>query len=287
MPDDKKTTSEPWKKIADMWDTYFAPPSRVSKNEAAKYSEWLGRLNSEKKPMQALILGATPEIRDALKEHGYRTTVLDINLEMILAMDTLMSQPRGSDIIVKSDWLDNPLQSGYYDIILGDAVLPNIRWHERKTLLTEVKRLLKPGGCFITRSFCVPKDKPYRDIDEILAHFSKKEPTFRTSLELVLELQILSYDQKDHLGTFTVPKEMLKRLRDESGFSRYGKNLERLLGMVWDFWCTGFIDKVFVYAYRDEEEDDYRRYFSIIETFETDDHPYSKITPMYILRKDA
>ncbi|GEM_PF-2512988 len=284
MAENIKTTSVAWKQIADMWNVYFTPPSRISAGEIEKYAEWLKQINPEKKPLNVLVLGATPELRDILNGLGYKTTIIDINLEMILAMNSVLKTKNPDEIIVKANWLENPLQDGYFDVVLGDAVLPNIPWKEREHLLSEVKRLLKPSGTFLTRSFCVPREKPFANIDELLEHFSGKKPTNKTSLEFVLELQILAYDPKDHLGTFSKPKEIVEKLGGDKGFNFKSENLNKILEMTWNFWCKKFANKVFVYAYRDEEERDYEKFFEIAETFESEDNPYSKITPMYVLK---
>ena len=63
------------------------------------------------------------------------------------------------------------------------------------------------------------------------------------------------------------------------------KKLQEIHDVVWNFWCDKFAKKVFVYAYRKEEENDYSKYFKTVEVFESKDHDYYKITPMYFLGK--
>ncbi len=277
-----ETTSVAWKQIAGMWNTYFTPPSRISPGEVGKYREWLKKI--KKGSMKALVLGVTPEIRDALAEFGYETTCIDLNKEMILAMNSLIKVKNPAENIVNENWLSNSLQDNSFDVVLGDAILPNVPWSEWKTLLSEVKRVLKPNGVFITRAFCVPRKKPFATVDEIFTHFSTKEPTYRSALEFTLEIMIHFYNPSDHLGTFKKSKEVLEKVRGENGFAFESDNLNKILDIVWNFWCKKFVEKVFVYAYRDEEEALYEEFFEIIETFESADNPYSKVTPMYILK---
>ncbi len=277
-----EATSVAWKQIAGMWNTYFTPPSRISPGEVKKYGEWLKKI--KKGSMKALVLGVTPEIRDALAEFGYETTCIDINKEMILAMNSLIKIKNLNEKIINENWLNNSLEDNSFDVVLGDAVFPNVPWNEWKTLLSEVKRVLKPNGLFITRAFCVPRKKPFGSLDEIFRHFSKKEPTYKSALAFTLEIMIYFYNPSDHLGTFKKSKEVLEKVRGENGFAFESANLNKILDIVWNFWCTKFIDKIFVYAYRDEEERLYKELFEIEETFESADNPYSKITPMYILK---
>ncbi len=277
-----EATSVAWKQIADMWNTYFTPPSRISPGEVKKYRQWLKKI--KKGNMKALVLGVTPEIREALAEFGYETTCIDINKEMIQAMNSLIKIKNPDEMIVNENWLANSLEGKSFDVVLGDAVFPNIPWKEWKTLLSEVRRVLKPNGVFITRAFCVPRKKPFASLDEIFRHFSKKEPTYKSALAFTLEIMIYFYNPSDHLGTFKKSKEVLEKVRGENGFNFDSQNLNKILDIVWNFWCTKFIEKVFVYAYRDEEEALYGEIFEIVETFESADNSYSKITPMYLFK---
>lgn len=280
------TTSLPWQQVAYMWNNYFTIPSRISPQEVKKYREWLSVINKDKKPLKGLVLGVTPELRDALSDFGYLLHSIDINLDMFLAMDELIKHKNPNEALIKANWLNNPLADNYFDVIVGDAVLPNIPWNDRPHLLSKVKKLLKPNGIFLTRAFCVPDVKPFSNVEEILEHFSKKEqPIMQSALEMVLEFQILTYDPKDHLGSFAKAKDVLAEYHKRKGDRFKNKKLQEIHNIVWDFWCKKFVNKNFVYAYRDEEENEYKKYFKTAEIFEAKDHDYSRITPMYLLKK--
>lgn len=282
MKEDIKTTSAPWKQIANMWNTYFTPPSRVSKDEDEKYKEWLKEIKGER--MKALVLGVTPEIREALIELGYETICIDINKEMILAMDSVLRMKNPNEVVINEDWLKNSLEDNDFDVVVGDCVLSNVKWQERDKLLLEIKRVLKPSGIFITRFFSIPREKPFRTINEVLEHFSKKEPNYRSALELVFELQIFCYNPEDHKGTFSEPKKVLEKLRVGDKFNFESKNLNKILDIVWNFWCEKYINKIYYYPYRDEEEERIEKFFEILKIYEAKDNDYSKITPMYFLK---
>lgn len=279
-----QSTSLAWKEIAYMWNNYFTSPSRISKGELDQYRKWLEEINPSKKPMKGLVLGATPELRDTLFDLGYQVYSIDINLDMFLAMDDLLKSKNPNEVLIKSNWLDNPLQNHFFDVVVGDAVLPNIPWDERAHLLSEVKRILKPNGVFLTRAFCVPNKKQFSNVDEILEHFSNKMPNMQSALEMVLELQILAYNPKDHQGSFAKAKKLLENYHVLKGKKFKHKGLQKIHDVVWEFWCDKFVNKVFLYAYRQEEESEYKRSFKIMEVFETKDHDYSNITPMYFLK---
>ena len=286
MKEDLKTTSLPWQQIAYTWKNYFTVPSRISPQEVGKYREWLEEINQDKKPLKGLVLGATPELRDALSDFSYKVYSIDINLDMFLAMDELLQHKNPDEVLIKSNWLDTPLAENYFDVVLGDAVFPNIPWEDRPRLLAEIQRLLKPSGVFLTRAFCVPDNKPFASVEEILEHFSTKDqPAMQSALEMVLEFQILTYDPQDHLGSFAKARDVLAEYHQRKGDKFEDKKLQEIHDIVWDFWCQKFVNKVFVYAYRAEEEESYKKYFKITETFEAQDHDYFKITPMYFLKR--
>lgn len=288
MKTDIKATSLAWQQIAYDWRNYFTVPSRISPQEVKKYREWLERIDKDKKPLKGLVLGATPELRDALFDFGYQVFSLDINLDMFLAMDELLKNRNQNEVIIKANWLNSPLPDHYFDIVVGDAVLPNIPWEKRLQLLKEVSRLLKSNGVFLTRAFCVPDTKSFSSVEEILEYFSKKQhPITQSALELVLELQILTYDPKDHLGSFAKAKEVLGDYEKKGKVKFTNTDLQKTYNIVRNFWCKKFVNKVFVYAFRDEEENSYKKYFEIKEIFEAKDHDYSKITPMYFLENKS
>jgi ubiquinone/menaquinone biosynthesis C-methylase UbiE len=281
--DNLEKTAAPWKAIADMWNTYFTPPSRISGDEVNKYREWLKRL---KKPgMKALVLGVTPEIREVLYELGYNITCIDMNPEMIKAMDSVIRNKNPNEIIINKNWLDNYLPAHSFDIVVGDCVLENVPWEQRDNLLSEIARVLKPNQTFITRIFTIPRKKPLNSVQKVLKKFSAKEPNYRSALEFIFELQILLYNGKDHMGTFSKPKEEVEKLRVNDKFNFENDNLNKLLDLVWNFWCKNYVNKVYYYPYQDEEEIRLQKFFRIEEKFShAEDNEYSKYTPMYILK---
>lgn len=285
MDADIKTTSLAWQQIAYDWKTYFTVPSRVSPGEVAQYREWLKQINKHGRALRGLVLGATPELRDAFFELGYMVCSIDINLDMFLAMDELLQHKNTHEVIVRANWLENPLADNYFDVVVGDAVLPNVPWEERSRLLSEVKRVLKADGIFLTRAFCVPDEKSFSNVEAILEYFSNKAPVAQSATEMILELLILTYDPEDHLGSLAKAKAALEEYHKEHVFRFSTENLQKIHDIVWDFWCGKFVDKVFVFAYRGDEESDYKKHFEITDVFEAKDHDYSQITPMYFLRR--
>ncbi|MCL5783976.1 MAG: class I SAM-dependent methyltransferase [Patescibacteria group bacterium] len=277
-------TSYVWKQIAQSWGTYFDSPSRPSKMEVDQYKKWLKNISEGKTGLKGLVLGATPELRDALVESNFNSCIIDINWEMILAMTELLKTKNPNEVIIKANWLNNPLQNGYFDVVLGDAVLPNLPWEKRDEFYCEIKRLLKTGGYFMNRAFFVPEKKPFANIDELLKAFAQKPASNKTALELVFEIQILTHSETDHLGSMEKVVAVVEKLRGNNGFNFDSEELNKTLDIVWDYWLKTARQKIWIYPFEREEEAEYKKYFETEAKFCSTDHPYGKITPMYLLK---
>ena len=275
-------TSFVWGQIAESWKTYFTSPSRPSAQEVKQYSRWLKEISKGKKILKGLVLGATPELRDTLYSSNFDVYSMDINLEMILAMTQLLKNKNKDEIVIRSNWLGNPLKDKYFDVILGDAVIPNIPWDKRDEFYLEIKRLLKPSGYFINRAFYVPEKKTFKNLEDLLRHFENKKSSYTTATELVFELLILTYKSKDHLGSLEKVKQILEPTRKMNIKNK--KELKKTLDIIWEYWLNSVVGKVWLFPTQKEEEGEYEKYFKSFKKFEAKDHPYSQLTPMYILK---
>lgn len=174
------------------------------------FESLLKKAIGKKRKFKALVLGATPELRNLVLKNKGELVTLDFSLEMILQSSLLIKSPDlEKEIIVKSDWLKSPLASGYFDLVLADAAFINVSPKDQIKLAKEIKRLLKRGGYFITRncildpkikqltvqeidsSFCQGKSHWFDAFFNFLLH-SKITPLCFQKTELNLDL----YNQK-------------------------------------------------------------------------------------------
>lgn len=136
------------------------------------YERLLKQAIKGKKSFRALVFGATPETRDLVLKYGGELTTIDISLEMILKCNALMSRAGNEkEIIVKGDWLNNPLPNNYYDIILGDGVSNNVALVDQDNFFREIRRLLKKNGFLILRDVILDSERPRRRVGEINQDF--------------------------------------------------------------------------------------------------------------------
>lgn len=279
------TTSYAWKQIAENWETYFYPPSRPSKQEVTTYKAWLTQITGNKEGLRGLVLGATPELRDILNQKYFKTHAIDINMEMIISLSNLVEHKNPDEVLVKANWLENPLQDNYFDVVLGDAVFPNIPWEKRAQFYNEITRILKPNGYFLNRAFFAPQKKRYETIDDIFTAFAQKEASNQTAIELVFEIQLYTRDPQDRLGSMENVRKVVEKLRSANDFISKHAELNKTVEIIWNYWLGGISNKVWIYPLQQEEEAEYKKYFQTHDTFSANDHPYGALTPMYLLKK--
>jgi len=120
------------------------------------------------------VLGSTPETRDLVLKHGGELTSIDISMEMILKTDKFLTskdKDKNKETIIRGDWLKNPTQDGYFDVVLGDGVLNNVSIDDQSRFLEKINRILKPGGYMILREGSVKSDKKKKTVEELNADY--------------------------------------------------------------------------------------------------------------------
>lgn len=136
-----KTKKEEWDDLAAKWKHYKAP-IRPSKTRIKLFEKYIRKYVKGKK---ALVLGATPGLRDLLHRMGFNVTVVDINPLMIKAMGTLCKENVKEKVVV-GNWLRFKSKEKF-DLIVGDA--PNFQFKTKKEHVAFYKKmhdLLKPDG---------------------------------------------------------------------------------------------------------------------------------------------
>lgn len=186
-----------WLNLARDWRK-VKPPVKPSLTDLKSYDEFLKRALKHKKSPKILVLGATPEMRDLADKYTQEVTVVDLNLEMILAMTGLMKRKNPKEIWVKGNWLNVPLRCNYYDAILGDGITTNISWKEANQFWKHSKELLKEKGIFITRIFyMISFEEIKKFAHRIFKKITRDKIVKLTDFaKLKLTLEALSYSRK-------------------------------------------------------------------------------------------
>ncbi len=167
---------EPWKEWAKMWKK-LKHPTRPCRKNIQDYEKYLKEAIKGKKSPKALVFGATPEIRDLLACYPkVKVTIVDSNLEMIIAMTELMHNKKETDkeIWVKSNWLSAPLRENEYDVLFGDYILENVLRANQPVFFKKAHRLLKFNGYFLTRFYADFPESKTHNFNVLLKEYLEK-----------------------------------------------------------------------------------------------------------------
>jgi len=151
------------------------PPFAPSKNEVGLYRKYvLFVKNDPNLPKRALILGATPELRDIAIENGLESVAVDVSKQMMEKFSALME--KSGNILDKriiSDWLNIDFPENYFGIIMGDASFNNLATKEDNESLAYICcRVLNKGGFLILRQVVYQSDyRGYMDIQKLANDF--------------------------------------------------------------------------------------------------------------------
>jgi ubiquinone/menaquinone biosynthesis C-methylase UbiE len=168
----KKTAlnKEGWTRRSEDWGRTTSP-DRPSRYEVEIYEDYIQKIaKKSKKRIKALILGATPELRDMLAKYNADVTLADINLDMVKAMEPLLEYSDGKEKVVISNWLDIPLKSNYFDVVLCDHGVCHIPFEKWDAFFAEQARLLKKGGHLI-KNIVTLEQSEMRDVEEMVDAF--------------------------------------------------------------------------------------------------------------------
>ncbi|KKW43015.1 MAG: hypothetical protein UY92_C0001G0029 [Candidatus Magasanikbacteria bacterium GW2011_GWA2_56_11] len=280
----KETFATPWKDLANRWEAYYTPPGRPSPEDCQLYAKYVRRALGKKKSGRALVLGATPEIRNLLHKLPVEVTSLDINLEMILAMNRFVPQCE-KDILVRGSWVDNPLKSGYFDAVIGDYSWSNVPRRQWTQFNETVARLLTPAGLYVHRVHLVPDGWQRESALPIVQDYASRPYSRQLAFELFFKLLTNTYNKRDRSVS-------MRRIWDDlASFWRAGKFVRgasipgagRLLADLHKFWGT--TDKTWQIGYKSDLLADIGPYFQLGESVKANDYDDAGCVEMWICRK--
>jgi len=273
---------EYWLKVAKNWRRVKAP-FRPSLNDLKIYESFLCRALKNKKSPRILILGSTPKLRTLAAKYIDNVTVVDINMNMMLAMNELMRIKNPKEIWVKANWVTVPLEHSYYDVILGDLVTTNVGWEEFKEWWKHLHDLLRPNGVFITRAFvALPKAEYIKILDKIMYRIMKKDnPDDTDYSELNVAIDIVDSDIKNKTAK-TTDRDMFFRVLKRYTISL--KNKEKLYQSMAEIFPP--TDKFWRMPTEADTDKEASLFFNIIDKQRNVRSLFAKISPVYYLVKN-
>jgi ubiquinone/menaquinone biosynthesis C-methylase UbiE len=190
MPESPATVAPavPWLNFAKNWEE-LTTPCRPTLGECAIFGKGVKKAleNSDDELKRILILGSTPELRDLVSDCKAQVVLLDINLDMMLAMSELTKKKNPDEIWVRAGWTATPLQTEGFDCILGDFTVGNLPLEHHEAYYANVHRMLKPTGLYLERIWCCRNSDTPMTLDQVEDVLSKM-PVNLLSLNLMWEL---------------------------------------------------------------------------------------------------
>lgn len=183
-----------------------------------KYYDLYSRTVEGADKIRALVLGATPELRDIVLSYGHELVTIDQDEEALAAKTKLMhyhDSPLEHTII--KDWLKIDYPDNYFDVILGDGVLTALSAEKQKKLLKILKKILKPTGSLLLREEAKVAENINFDPTDIVGQYRSGNYNI-FDLFFGLRLHNKNYQAID-------PKTQMVRLQDFlKKLDEYGKN---------------------------------------------------------------
>ena len=283
----KKPQSKEWKKIASVWKDIL-PPSRPSLGDICIYDKFIRQEIKKEKLFKVLILGTTPELRDLLSRYsllGYNIKVflLDINSEMIKAMDLLIEIKNKREKKLTGNWVKTSFKDNFFDLIIGDEVMINIKKEKRTDLLKEIFRILSPGGAFILRASHINFQAKKFTVKKSFNKYAKLY--FQNKLNLN---QVINYllEEFFELSYFKNKKNLISLKFLEKDFKKELKSLDSEKWLVKKFLkrTKTLLNQYWSWESKSEQTKRFRQYFKIKECKASDDYFYAHILPIYYLK---
>lgn len=239
----KENYIDPWIEFADRYEALYWPPCKPYNDdkrifrrfveEALKRSENKSAAGKERK--RALVLGATPAVRDVLSEFDVEVTLLDINQEMVLAMNKLIAHKK-KETIVHGNWLKMPFPDDHFDIVIDDLALGNIDKKNEQTFLGEIRRVLKPRGSWVFRIFYIPDNFVKLSVEQILKKFEEMDETYNRDCELFAYYLFCVFDQKEGIADTSLIKRALSGYWKKDAYHYPNKKVERWMNDMHKMW---------------------------------------------------
>lgn len=270
----KDSFATPWKEVADRWEALYTPPGRPSSEDCLRYGDYIKRAKRGN-CTHALVLGATPEIRNVLHNLSVEVTILDANLEMILAMNTFVARQE-EDVLIRGNWVENPLADNFFDMVLGDLTWGNVPRAQWDNFHHTVRRVLKPEGYYIHRVTVIPEQWRVQPIEETLRHYGAMPFSQQRHFELFFHLLTDSYNPTTKTMSLNGVREILSPVwNGKTNIPGAGRLLERLFA----FWGT--LNKSWQTDYPSQLRKEIAPYFTILEEALSHDYLCAETSPFW------
>jgi len=167
-----KEWSKRWKRVSSWWGK-LNPPWTPSKGEYKIYDNYFKRITDFKnKNRSILIFGATALVRELADKYGYKTTLIDINPEMVKDQTKFLGRRIKGERVIIGDWLkvDKIFKNQKFDVIAGDHAIINVRFNKWPRVYRNMQKVLKPGGYVLWATTVYGHKKPW-SLDDLINNY--------------------------------------------------------------------------------------------------------------------
>ena len=276
-------------------------PLRPDSSEIGKFLNFLEMLPTHK---TALILGSTPELRDAAFINDKMVTCVDINSNTLRFLRNNMKYKnyvKNTEELIECDWLKmnqhNILSQKEFDLILSEEsinMLPLEKWDK---FLNEIYDRLSNDGYFILKVMCKPPDGYFDEvsIDKIINDWCISEKynddcgyLFVHLLAYLYQYNDIQNGKENNINWKYVIQIVQNEINKNTlkWTDKQKNNFFEIFGNLQDKECTDFI-----FFCKTEEE---MRKLLISKQFYFEDVCYGnddfdkyKFTPIYVLGKES
>jgi SAM-dependent methyltransferase len=231
---------------------------------------------------RTLVLGATPELRDLAISMGSDVLAVDISINMLSAMTSVMEH-RESDKnkFMRIGWLemDKYLLPESFDMVLADASLNNVPRDKNECAISIVSRLLKKGGYFITRNIVLNPETKQKNADDLIKEYNQGKNTplgFFVDMALYSKLSERGFDRKND-------ELFWDKVMDDIADAARGRVSEQDMEYLDSIKMHGNHSSV-VFSKKDFE-DILKKHFTIESVRTTKEYTFSESLPIFFLRK--
>jgi SAM-dependent methyltransferase len=292
------THKEKWAKMSYIWGL-VRRPGRPSSGDLKNYRELV---MSAGKYGNILILGSTPEIRDMfidMNKEGIKinVTCIDMVEDMYNAMKNLMKGSSTEEKFVNGNWLhlSNVLKESSFDIVIGDWVSVNVG-PDRAKFYEEIKKVLVPGGYFIERSGMIAVETPKigKNVDELYSIVKKQSERVKKgeiskdqAWNYFISTLMMSAYYLNDLNRIDWGDSYITEIREvEKLVQKNGDEVERYIFEKFNEVFGPTSGKYWTILKRDEQEEIYKKYFSIVDIRISEDYDDVKVkeSPIYLLK---
>ncbi len=146
----KKLYNPNWKSYCKLWQK-IGPPWTPTSQEIKFWEKKILVIKKKNFNAKALVLGATPEIRDLLAKHKINTTLLEANESMYRAMSKLMKMKNNKEKFVCGNWLEvnSIFKKNSFDFVISDAPHCNLAFKDWPKFFHGVYSILKKESYFL------------------------------------------------------------------------------------------------------------------------------------------